>query len=246
MRVKKFRKFDDTKYAAPHFATSTKRAVRVMGPHQAPAGQRNGIYHIIDLVRTTTGVANPRVLELGAGSGRLADLLIRKEGIKPENYCITDIKYNTGGRTGGKWTLKRSIFNEVKAQRMQAVKVNVHTAPPAELKGKFQLIMMPEVSGGPETLLSLVTNYFDKLAPGGYLIADRALCSHHMIKAISSKKKYEKEHAYFKEVPIARRLMRVLEFLRREGKISYNNYDEIFWKNANSGRDLFVLQKVKN
>ncbi|MCR4368713.1 MAG: class I SAM-dependent methyltransferase [archaeon] len=117
------------------------------------------------------GPKNMRVLEIGAHSGRLAEHLIRKFGLKPENYTIGDIDYPIDDRQIGPRLVKQP-FLWVKQGKMKKVHVNLLTQPPKSV-GKVHLILVPNVDGSPTTIKSLIHLYSPLLEPGGKIIVNR-------------------------------------------------------------------------
>ncbi len=164
-----------------HSAFRVGTQVRALGPKGK--GSRFGLLHVIDSVSHVTGKRpqDMRVLEIGSGSGRLAEELRKKEGIKPSNYVMGDLTY----RTRDAPALKRKIFSRVKKGKMQARQMDIFRKPGNI--GKFDIIAVPFVLGTPKYLNAMLENYFEKLSPGGIMVVGSAHYSGNQLAALTEK-----------------------------------------------------------
>lgn len=128
-----------------------------------------------------------RVFEIGAGSGRLASYLVRKNQLNPENYVIGDLDYPKrpvqppiGPR------LKRPTFTMVKKKGMKQIHTNLMTKAPTELTQKFHLLIIPNVfrpmvsmrdfkdrEFAEKLFGSILTHYLPLLEPNGIMVINR-------------------------------------------------------------------------
>lgn len=130
---------------------------------------------IPEIAKVFGGANNVRVLEIGSQSGSLAEHLIRKFGLSPDNYVIGDIDYPK--KNGAKGTargprLVKPVFLWIKQGRIKKSHMNLLASPPKGI-GKFHLILAPNVSGARKFVDSLVKNYLPLLENGGRIMVNR-------------------------------------------------------------------------
>ena len=152
----------------------TKR--RQASPAEAVSVLR--ISHVLSaLKRVLLKSKNVKVLEIGAGSGRLAKHLIYTKGIRPENYTIADLDYVGKGK--GPFIVKE-IQELVRTGRMRKIRLNALEAPSEQI-GKFNVILLPNVlpdgflSSSPRRIavLKIARNYAPLVEKGGCIIMNR-------------------------------------------------------------------------
>lgn len=215
--------------------TSAKDQVARLGPAKKT---RSGLLHFIDMARQTTGCgANLKVLEIGGGSGRLADFLIRTEQINPANYVLSDKSYNDKRA----WALKKKVFLARQQGKMKVMPLDAWKRPPQSIGRGFHLIIMANVSGSVRTLESLIRNYFRKLAPGGIIVINRASDSLMGLMSPSSLFKSEQAHAI--------KLKQQLERLKAARQVEFRGFADLFLECGSKSvlmKDVFVLQRIKN
>ncbi|MDO8428635.1 MAG: hypothetical protein Q7S92_05480 [Candidatus Diapherotrites archaeon] len=106
-----------------------------------------------------------RVLEIGSGTGRLTDYLLKRTPLKPENYELLDIAY-------GEYLpyLKGKIYRLIKAGKLKASQGNMFTHKYS--KKFYDHILVPEAyfpMNGQETLSGLVEQLMPALRENGAL-----------------------------------------------------------------------------
>lgn len=117
-----------------------------------------------------------RVLEIGAGTGRLANYLLKRTPLQPRNYILFDKAYEAIPPA-----LKRRIFRRWRKGRgsLKLVAGDYFTFDFGEIgTGKWHHIIMPESYFGKESgsidfeyaqLLSFIKKMLDHVEPGGSL-----------------------------------------------------------------------------
>ncbi|MEI7961043.1 MAG: hypothetical protein WCI04_01790 [archaeon] len=249
----KYRKRSYPLFFAPHDAHSPLVAIAEVGPRKD--GNRGGLLQILDKARKATGCGkNMRILEIGAGSGRLASHLMKTEKINPKNYVLADKEYGRARNTdeGRGWILKRNIYQQVRKGNIQTIPANIFRRPPASMKGKFQVIIVPFVSGGTTFLSFLLKNYFEKLAVGGFIVVNRANSSYYGLRTHAEQT--SKTKGGTPEIFNVKRhnqailtLERQLTRLEAKGKIQSTRPKDLFFKTKwATGKDVFLIQKIKD
>ena len=117
------------------------------------------------------GTTAMRVFEVGAGSGRLASHLIKKFGLKPENYIMGDIDYPVSDAGTGPRLSKKAFF-AVKRGGMRKLHVDISSRPPDGI-GRFHLIIIANVNASMTVIKSVIKNYVPLLVPGGRIVINR-------------------------------------------------------------------------
>ncbi len=217
--------------------------IRALGP--AGKGTRRGLLHVLDNVCHATGKKpqDIRVLELGAGSGRLANALIKKEHIKPENYVLGDIVYGTHEAPA----LKKKVFLNAKKGKTKVLPMDVFGRP-GEI-GKFHVIAVPFVLGKPKWLKAMLDNYFEKLAPGGIMVVGSSQYSSAAIRQLTEKVARNPFMTAEQLSPQEREtlaLLNKIHELQQKGEIEpYTNPEQFFHSTALKEMPMltFLIQK---
>jgi len=85
---------------------------------------------------------NAKILEVGSGSGRLADFILRNSKCRPENYFMMDLAYKEKVPF-----LKSKIFKLIKEKKIGVLAQDLFNP---KLKGKFDKIIIAESFFVPE------------------------------------------------------------------------------------------------
>jgi hypothetical protein len=202
-----------------------------------PFKHRIGLLSLIDRAKHETGAGNSfRVLELASGSGRLANVLLKKGEVLPQNYVLGDSAYAQGV------TVKRGVIRNLR-NGTKLLPLSVKERPAGDI-GKFHLIMVPFYSGEAITLNSLLDNYFVHLAPQGLMVVNRACFTHmNLERLLVEGKKLSVPNQQSELEEFLQRLIK----LRDDGKVRFSDFDELFHKSVGTnGKDIFIIQKIKD
>lgn len=208
---------------------------------------RIGLLQVLDKAMSAAGVKPPemRVLELGAGSGRLADFLIRKEHIRPSNYVLGDIVYGTHEAPA----LKRKVFSSAKKGRTKVRSLDIFEKPGNI--GKFHLIAVSFVLGEPKWLTAMLDNYFERLAPGGIMVVGSAQYTNASIEHLTEKvarNPFMRMEQLTEQEKETMQFLNRLHALRESGQIEkYPNPTTFFHRTAieEAPTMAFIIQKKR-
>lgn len=124
----------------PHLSSLIRkippRIRRLHSYSQTPASRHTGV--ILDRAFFASLRPDTRILEIGAGTGRLADYLIAHTKLRPENYEILDKGY---WKRSMPW-LKKKIFLSAKNGKIKVTKADMwdHRYP----ENSYDHILVPE------------------------------------------------------------------------------------------------------